>query len=102
MFQVSFLDDIAGVAPNKQVPIVVYGASPKSQDAAIALEKLDRAGYENISFVKGGLEEWRKVGYDLEGKKPDQWDDPQTVVTLPDGHYTVNTETSRVECVMVK
>lgn len=97
VFQVSFLDDLAGVAPNKQVPIVVYGASPNSQDVAMALEKLDRAGYENVSFVQGGLEEWRKAGYDLEGEKPHQWDDPQTMVTLPDGQYTVNTEASRVQ-----
>ena len=53
VFQVSFLDDIVGVAPNKQVPIVVYGASPNSQDAAIALEKLDRAGYEKNGARSG-------------------------------------------------
>ena len=56
VFQVSFLDDLAIAAPDKQVPIIVYGASPNSQDAATALEKLDRAGYENVTFLEGGLE----------------------------------------------
>ena len=45
LFYASFLDDLAVTLKNKQVPIVVYGASPNSQDAATALEKLDRAGY---------------------------------------------------------
>ena len=97
VFQVSFLDDLAVAAPDKQVPIVVYGASIRCQDAAVALEKLDRAGYEHVSFLKGGHEAWRGAGYDLEGEAPDQQDDPQTTVTLPDGQYTVDAGASQVE-----
>ena len=97
VFQVSFLDDLAVAAPDKQVPIVVYGASIRSQDVAIAIEKLDRAGYEHVIYFKGGLEAWRGAGYDLEGEATDQQDDPQTTVTLPDGQYTVDSDTSQVE-----
>ena len=97
VFQVSFLDDLAVAAPDKQVPIVVYGASIRCQDAAMALEKLDRAGYEHVTFLKGGLEAWRGAGYDLEGEATDQQDDPQTTVTLPDGRYTVDSDASQVE-----
>ena len=53
VFQVSFLDDLAVAAPDKKVSIVVYGASIRCQDAAMALEKMDRAGYEHVSFLKG-------------------------------------------------
>jgi len=52
VFQVSFLDDLAVAAPDKIVPVVVYGASMRCQDAAIALEKMDRAGYEHVTFLK--------------------------------------------------
>ena len=97
VFQVSFLDDLAIAAPDKQMPIVVYGASTRCRDAEMALEKLDRAGYENVSFLEGGLEAWRGAGYDLEGEAPDQQDDPQTTVTLPDGQYTVDPAASQVE-----
>ncbi len=97
VFQVSFLDDLAIAAPDKQVPIIVYGASQRSQDATMALEKLDRAGYANASFLTGGLEAWCGAGYDLEGEATDQKDDPQTTVTLPDGQYTVDADASQVE-----
>jgi rhodanese-related sulfurtransferase len=97
VFQVSFLDDLAVAAPDKQVPIVVYGVSIRSQDAAMALEKLGRTGYEHVTFLKGGLEAWRGAGYELEGEATDQQDDPQTTVTLPDGQYTVDSDASQVE-----
>ncbi len=97
VFQVSFLDDLAIAASDKQLPIVVYGASTRCRDAEMALEKLDRAGYENVSFLEGGLEAWRRAGYDIEGEAPDQLDDPQTTVTLPDGQYTVDAAASQVE-----
>jgi rhodanese-related sulfurtransferase len=97
VFQISFLDDLAVAAQDKQLPIVVYGASIRSQDAAMAIEKLDRAGYKQVSFLEGGLEAWHEAGYDLEGEAPDQQDDPQTTVTLSDGRYTVDTDASQVE-----
>ncbi len=97
VFQVSFLDDVAVVAPDKQMSIIVYGASQTSQDAATALEKLDRGGYAKLAFLKGGLEEWSRAGYDLEGEAPGQRDDPQTTVTLPDGQYTVDADASQIE-----
>jgi len=97
LFYASFLGDLDVAAPDKQVPIVVYGASPNSHDAATALEKLDRAGYESVAFLEGGLEAWRRAGYGLEGEAPDQHDDPQTIVTIPDGQYTVDASASQVE-----
>lgn len=97
VFQVSFLDDLAVAAPDKQVPIVVYGASNRCRDAAMALEKLERAGYLRVTFLEGGLEAWRGAGYTLEGEAPDQLSDPQTTVTLPDGQYTVDAGASQVE-----
>jgi polyisoprenoid-binding protein YceI len=97
VFQVSFLDDLAGIVSNKKVPVVVYGASEKTHDAAMALGKLDRAGFEQVSFLEGGLEAWRLAGYNLEGEAPAQQDDTQTIVTIPDGQYTVDPDASQVE-----
>ena len=97
VFQISFLDDLAPATPDKQVPIIVYGASPRSQDAATALEKLDRAGYAKASYLAGGLEAWCEAGYELEGEETDRKEDLQTTLTLSDGPYTVDAEASRME-----
>ncbi|MDY0222295.1 MAG: YceI family protein [Desulfobacterium sp.] len=97
VFQISFLDDMAALVPDKQVQIVVYGASLKTRDVLIALEKLNRAGYENVTYLEGGLEEWRRAGYYLEGDAPNRQDDPQTKIRLADGRYTVDVDASLVE-----
>ena len=78
---------MAALVPDKQVQIVVYGASLKNRDVLIALEKLDRAGYESVTFLEGGLEEWPRAGYDLEGDAPDRQDDPQTKIRLADAGF---------------
>ena len=97
IFQVSFLDDVAAVVPDKQTPVVVYGAGPNSRDAETAIDKLNRAGYGHIAFLEGGLAAWQNAGYDLEGEAPDRQDDPQTRLSLADRQYTVDTDASRVE-----
>ncbi len=97
VFQVTFLDDMAAIAPDKRALIVVYGASSNSRDAEMAIEKLNREGYENIFFLEGGIQAWCKAGYGLKGKTPEKLDDPQTHVMITDGRYTVNSDISLVE-----
>lgn len=97
VFQVSFLEELAAVASDKRLQLVVYGSSSKSHDAATALDKLERAGYEQVSFLFGGLEAWRAEGYLLEGEATDRADDPQTVIRLSDGHYAIDHQASRIE-----
>ncbi len=48
VFEVAFLDNVAGWAPGKEDPLVVYGASARSADATTAVEKLTRAGYTHV------------------------------------------------------
>src|SRR5580693_9696984 len=49
--------------PRKDVPIVVYDAGeglvPQAADRLIAL------GYSNVRQLDGGLQAWRKAGYEL-------------------------------------
>lgn len=97
VFQISFLDDLARIAPDKQTSLVVYGASQRCHGAIVALEKLERAGYAKASYLTGGLEAWSAAGYDLEGEETDRKNDPQTTLMLLDGPYTVDAEASRLE-----
>ncbi len=99
VFQVSFLDDLAGIVADKSRPIVVYGSSRRSRDAAVALEKMDRANYEQVSFVDGGLEAWCEANYELTGEATDRQEDLQTTVILADGQYQLDPEASEVEWV---
>jgi polyisoprenoid-binding protein YceI len=97
VFHVSFLNDLADIVPDKTSLVVVYGASSQSQDAPMALDKLERAGYTNIAYLEGGLEAWCAAGYDLEGDAIEQQDDPQTMLMLPEGRYMIDADASRIE-----
>ena len=97
VFQVSFLDDLAVLVPDKKRRIVVCGSSSRSRDAFMALEKLHRAGYESVSLVQGGLEAWQADGNEMEGTAVEQQDDPQAMLMLPEGQYTIDARASRVE-----
>jgi len=96
VYMVSFLDDIAGIVPDKGAKVVVYGSSSQSLDAKVALDKLDRGGYQNVSYLDGGIAAWRAAGYIMEGVGPDQPDDPQTRLCIEDGVYIVDTVASRI------
>lgn len=97
VFEVAFLENMARLAPDKDQPIVVYGASARSADAATAVDKLVRAGYSQVEILRGGLDAWRRAGLPLAGKNPDLQPDPQTRVTLADGAYSVDLTDSRIE-----
>ncbi len=99
VFFVSFLEDLAAVVPDKLSPVVVYGSSIRSRDSAIAVEKMARAGYQNIHYLEGGLEGWREAGFALDGDAVNLPDDPQTTLSLHDGKYIAQSTSSQVEWV---
>ena len=70
------LDQIQAMAaqqlPDKSARIVVYCASfhcGASTSAATALKKL---GYTNVYDFKGGLKQWRELGWPVEGSHADK------------------------------
>jgi rhodanese-related sulfurtransferase len=99
VFFVSFLEDLAAVVPDKLSQVVVYGSSIRSRDITIAVEKMARAGYQNIQYLEGGLEEWREAGFALDGDAVNLPDDPQTTLSLYDGRYIAKSTLSQVEWV---
>jgi rhodanese-related sulfurtransferase len=71
VYVVSFLDEVAALAPDKEAVIVVYGSSTHSLASTTAREKLEHAGYKNVRNFRGGLEEWAAAGLPLErGPEP--------------------------------
>lgn len=49
----------------KDSAIVVYCAGPKCPASKTAAEQLDALGYSNVSKFEGGIEEWKKSGYEI-------------------------------------
>lgn len=97
VFEVTFLDQIAALVPEKDHMIVVYGSSEKSMDAAAAAEKLIRAGYSNVLSLEGGLVLWRKAGYPLEGDYIRILEAPEMEFRMEDGAYRLNIDESLIE-----
>lgn len=95
VFEVNFLEQVATINPEKKRAIVVYGADEKTHDAKTAAEKLQRAGYEQVSVLTGGLAAWQAAGYKLSGDAIDEIDSDLT--SLKDGNYQVDTDTSEIE-----
>lgn len=99
VFEVTFLDRIASIVPDKAAEIVVYGARGETRDADTAADKLLRAGYTRVSVLEGGLAGWRTAGLPLEGAAPEPADIPAHPPTIAPRRYSVDTDNSVVEWV---
>ena len=74
VYEVDFLNQVGSLAfPDSTkrsrhfIPVVVYGSSTRSLASRTAAEKLTAAGYQQVFDYQGGLEEWQKEGYPLQG-----------------------------------
>lgn len=62
--------EIEAEAPNtlrKDDLVVVYCGGPSCRASGDAVERLESMGYFNVRRYKGGIEEWKKSGYCMEG-----------------------------------
>ena len=92
VYEMVFLDRISECVPDRDRAVVVYDESGTTLAARTAREKLDRAGYRNVSILEGGLQAWQAAGFALESSAP-----LQPPVTVRDGVYRVDAEKSVVE-----
>lgn len=99
VFEVTFLDRIAALVPDKATAVVVYGARGETRDAETAAAKLVRAGYTRVALLEGGLAGWRAVGLPVEGHAPDPVDLPSRAPRIEKRIYPVDTDTSIIEWV---
>ncbi len=94
VYEVIFLDTLAGLVPEKLTRTVLYGAGPKSRDCRVAADKLARAGYTNVAIFPGGLEAWRAEGNPLEGTDPQAVEPPHPALELEPKAYALLPEES--------
>jgi len=95
VFEVTFLNQIAALAGDREKPLVVYGADVQTHDAPMAADKLQRAGYQQVFILEGGLKAWRDAGYPLE--QTDTEATEANAQTLVDGHFQIDCENSLIE-----
>jgi len=92
VFEVAFGERMPAVAPEKDAPLYVYGTSEESQEAAMACEKLHRAGYTRVSRLEGGIDAWRNEGFPTEGTH-----EPEITPPIPSGRRDLDLDESRIE-----
>ncbi|MGE4293043.1 MAG: YceI family protein [Desulfovibrio sp.] len=68
VYNVTFLDQMSGLAPDRASPLVVYGAGEPDRSAHVAEEKLRNAGWKSVWRLEGGLAAWEAAGGPLEGE----------------------------------
>ncbi|KAB0666309.1 sulfurtransferase [Oryzomonas japonica] len=93
VYEMAFLENLTKIVSDRDTPLVVYGASARSREASVAVEKLRRAGYREVRELAGGLAAWRAAGYGVEaGQGP-----AVPEIAIADGGYVVDCAASRLE-----
>jgi polyisoprenoid-binding protein YceI len=90
VYEVAFLDQVAGLAESKEAAIVVYGAGEGSFDSKAAVTKLKAAGYADVVDFPGGLAGWQAAGFTVEshGQLPE--------ASRLDGRFAISTAESLI------
>ncbi|MFU8806974.1 MAG: rhodanese-like domain-containing protein [Bradymonadaceae bacterium] len=56
---------------SKNQRIVVYGANHEAERSTQAADLLEEVGFRKVSDFDGGLDAWKRAGYQTAGKKPE-------------------------------
>lgn len=92
VFEVAFADRLAPHLHLKDKPVCVYGQSDTSHEAAMAAEKLRRAGFARVHLLQGGLQGWRDAGLPVEGKGAEP-----ASPAIPQGRKEIDLQESHLE-----
>ncbi len=91
IYEVTFLDQVRALVPDRRTPVVVYCAGESSLASADAAERLAGAGWEEVRRFAGGREAWREAGLAFEGSPGEP-----PAERPRNGTYTVDPERSVV------
>ena len=70
VYEVAFTKRLEETAPDRDRPVVLYGAGAGSHEAAMAAEKLERLGYSDVAMLDGGIAAWKAGGFPVEEGSP--------------------------------
>jgi len=97
VYEVAFMDQVYAAIRDKTIPVVVYGDSVATMAAMMAAGKLQRAGFDSVHILAGGLEAWHAQGFELEGSESALPQDQGYPAALQNGTYTLDAEASIIE-----
>ena len=63
----NFETEVETLLESKDKPVIVYCASVDCSASRTAAEKLENAGFTNVSAYEGGMRDWKETGYPVEG-----------------------------------
>jgi polyisoprenoid-binding protein YceI len=86
IYEITFLDQVAALLPDRKEPVVVYCAGSGSRASADAAERLLGVGYEEVYRFEGGREAWAGSGLPFEGQP---YEAPREA-RPPDGTFTLD------------
>jgi len=92
VYEVSFLQKIPELLPDKTVPIIVYANSATSHESFVAAQKLEKLGYGSVYVVEGGIEALVQAGCMREGSADSLYEQLE---------YTPGTYTALVESAFI-
>jgi rhodanese-related sulfurtransferase len=92
VFEVGFLDQVRQTLPALDAAVVIVGWGAVSQEAEVALEKLQRAGYNHAQMLQGGITAWKDAGLTLDAISP-----AEPPVAWPVGRREIDLTASSVE-----
>ncbi len=94
VYEVTFVEQVETLTSDRNSQIVVYGADSETMDAFTAAEKLDMAGYKNITILHGGIAGWQAQGLFVEGSHPQESEDSDVFFT--DGSHNIDCKQSNI------
>ena len=92
VFEVAFGERMGTLASDKDLSLCIYGANEESREAVMACEKLNRAGYTQISLLDGGMAAWMEAGLPSEGTH-----EAIGIPAIPVGRRAMDLRESRIE-----
>ncbi|MCW0218080.1 MAG: YceI family protein [Prosthecobacter sp.] len=92
VYEMAFHERLPALLSNKETPVCVYGESGSSHEAAMAAEKLTRAGYTKVYRLTDCLAGWCEAGLPEQGNGI-----KQDAMPLFTGRLAIDLAESRVE-----
>jgi len=65
-----FLERVAELVASREDPVVVYCASDECAASPRAARQLEDDGFTNVMDFEGGLDEWKRAGFEIVSEAP--------------------------------